>query len=344
MNSPGSTVADLGERALIERIRTRARTAPAWVAIGIGDDAAVLEPPRNALDVLTMDALVEGIHFDRAIASAADVGFKALAVNVSDLAAMGAVPRAALLSLVLPPEMAVADIDALLDGFLGAAEQFRVALVGGNVSRSPGPMMVDVTVTGSVHRRRVLRRNAARAGDDIYVSGAVGTAAAGLAWLRENARADVSTPVRLPEAGLFPPALRYLRPEPRLRLGRLLGRNGAASACVDLSDGLADALRQIGSASGVGVAIDADAVPIDPAVREWLEHRGADALRAALSGGEDYELLWTVPKKARGRFRHVARLTGGLPLTRIGVATSGPALVVQRAGRDEPLPEGFVHF
>jgi thiamine-monophosphate kinase len=336
LSSRDSTVADLGERALIERIRTRVPPAPPWVTIGIGDDAAVVEPERNELDVLTTDALVEGIHFDRAFVGAADIGFKALAVNVSDLAAMGATPRAALLSLVLPPDTAAADVDALVDGLLAAADQFRVALVGGNVARSPGPLVVDVTATGTVHRRRVLRRDAAKPGDEIYVSGTLGAAAAGLGWLRAVGVGQGFNPASF--------AARYLRPEPRLRLGTLLGRNRAAAACVDLSDGLGDAVRQIAEASGVGVIVDGNAIPVDSGAREWFEGRGVDPLQAALAGGEDYELLWTVPKRSRGRFRSISRLVRGLRLTRIGVATVDREIVVRGAGGDRPLPEGFAHF
>ncbi len=174
------SVAGLGEHALLARLRARVPPAPAWVALGIGDDAAVLEPARNELDVVTTDTLVEGVHFDPRFTTFADVGHKALAVNLSDLAAMGASPRAALLSLALPGGLAVDDFDALVDGFLAAAAASGVSLVGGNLARSPGPLVVDVTALGSVRRRRVLGRSGARPGDELYVSGAIGAAAAAL--------------------------------------------------------------------------------------------------------------------------------------------------------------------
>ena len=161
------TVADLGERALIERIRARIPAAPPFVIVGIGDDAAVVEPERNALEVMTTDSQVEGVHFDHAFVGAADIGHKALAVNLSDLAAMGAAPRVALLSLVLPPALPVASVDALLDGMPALAARARISIVGGNIARSPGPLIVDVTATGSVHRRGILTRAGARAGDDL---------------------------------------------------------------------------------------------------------------------------------------------------------------------------------
>jgi len=179
--SPGSPsgpdsplVSDVGERGLIDRIRRRLPPPPSDVIVGIGDDAAVAVPERGALQVFTTDALVEGIHFDRRFSSIADIGYKALAVNVSDVAAMGGVTRLALLSLVLPEQTTVVDVDRLLDGLLEMAGSARVALVGGNITRSPGPLMIDVTAIGSVRRRKILTRGGGRAGDVLYLTGTIG--------------------------------------------------------------------------------------------------------------------------------------------------------------------------
>jgi thiamine-monophosphate kinase len=334
-----ATVADLGERGVIAAIRARLPPAPAWLTVGIGDDAAVAEPARGELDVLTTDSLVEGIHFDCRFSSPFDIGWKALAVNVSDVAAMGGVPRAALLSLALPPDLPAADLEALADGFAALARDARVALAGGNVTRSPGPLVVDVTLTGAVRRRRVLRRSGARPGDAIYVTGGVGAGVAGLDYLRARAAEDLS-----PDGELEACAARYRRPEPRLRIGMLLGRSRAASACMDLSDGLADAVTQVAGASGVGARIDAAAVPLAPGAGRWFEARGRDPVAAAVAGGDDYELLFTVPRKARGRLRLVARQTRGVALTHIGEITADRAIVLVRNGAPEALPAGFVHF
>src|SRR5262245_36223871 len=152
-----------GERELIDAIRRRVAPAPSWLAVGIGDDAAVARPARGALEILTTDALVESIHFDRALSSPADIGWKALAVNLSDVAAMGGTPRLALLSLGLPAAITAADVDELLDGFFALASDARVALAGGNITRSPGPLIVDVTVTGYARPRQVLTRGGGRA-------------------------------------------------------------------------------------------------------------------------------------------------------------------------------------
>jgi thiamine-monophosphate kinase len=323
------------ERGLIAEIRARVPPPPPWVTVGIGDDAAVVEPERGALDVLTTDAIIEDVHFDRRLSSPGDIGWKALAVNLSDIAAMGATPRLALLSLGLPASIDAAAVHALLDGFLALANEARVALVGGNISRSPGPLIVDVTVTGFARRRNLLTRAGGRAGDDLYVTGDVGAAAAGLrAW--QSSVTDVP--------GIDACIARHRRPQPRVRIGALLGRNRAASACMDLSDGLAGAVRQVADASGTGALIHADALPIPAAARSWFARDGRDPVTAAIAGGDDYELLFSVPRRARGRLTTVMRQARGVSITRIGALTAGPTLAVRRDGREEPLPAGFVHF
>jgi thiamine-monophosphate kinase len=332
------TVGQAGEHRVIDLVRSRLSVPPAFVVHGIGDDAAVLEPPRNELEVLTTDALVEGVHFDRRFVEPSAIGYRALAVNLSDLAAMGAGPRAALLSLALPPDLPWDDLVALVDGLIEGAARYRVALVGGNVTRSPGPLMVDVTLTGSAKRRKVLTRGGGRAGDALFVTGRLGAAAAGLAWLQAHGAALTAVP-----AAVEPGVARYLRPEPRLRFGVIVGRSRAASACIDLSDGLADAVRQMAEACGTGAAIDETKVPVAEAAAAQFAGEPDGPLRAALSGGEDYELLCAVPKRARRRFEAAARLSR-LPVTEVGELTPERALVLRRGDRVEPLPAGFEHF
>jgi thiamine-monophosphate kinase len=346
LNSRGS--AGPGERALIDHIRRRLPQPPEGLLIGPGDDAAVVTPTRGALQVLTTDALVEGIHFDRRFSSLSDIGYKALAVNVSDIAAMGATPEFALLSLILPDGISLSDLDGLLDGLLEMASTSRTTLAGGNISRSPGPLIVDITATGSVRPRRILTRSGGRPGDAIYVTGAIGGAAAGLNFLslRPGEGHDIPTdPAALEALGLSALIRRHQRPEPRTRIGMLLGRNRAASACMDLSDGLADGVRQIAQASGTGATIDAAALPVDPVAAAWFEStERTDPILAAVSGGDDYELLFTVPRKVRGRLRAVQSLAQGVPITRIGELTSEGTVRLLRDGRSIPMPEGFTHF
>jgi thiamine-monophosphate kinase len=254
---------------------------------------------------------------------------------------MGAAPRLALLSLMLPPALPFADVDGLLDGLLEIAASTGVALAGGNITRSPGPLVVDVTVVGSVRPRRILTRSGGHAGDGLYVSGAIGAASAGLGWLREHGVLGSELPED-PEMEAC--VVRHRRPEPRARLGALLGRTRAASACMDLSDGLADAVRQVAESSGVGARIAANALPIHPGAARWFRGRGDDAVQASLCGGDDYELLFALSSRARGRLRLVERQARGLQLTRIGELTRDRALVVERDGAAEPVPAGFVHF
>jgi thiamine-monophosphate kinase len=316
-------------------IRERAPHAPAWVSVGLGDDAAVVEPLRNALEVLTTDALVEGVHFDRAFTPPAAIGHRALAVNLSDLAAMGAEPRSALLSLVLPPAFLLADFLALIDGFNALAAAHRTVLVGGNITRSPGPLIVDVTAVGSVRRRRVLTRGGAKPGDEVWVSGDVGSAAAGLESLAAGLAGD---------PGMAACQAAFLTPQPRARLGMLLGRNRAASSCVDLSDGLADGLRQLAAASGAGCEIDAGALPVAPAAAAWFSARGRDPVAAAVAGGDDYELLFTVGPRGRRRFATVRRQAGEVRLTRIGTISRRSGVTMVRDGAEVAVPSGFEHF
>jgi len=335
--SAGRRVSDVGEQALIERLRERLPPPAPWVTVGPGDDAAVIEPARNRLEVLSCDALVEGVHFDRSFVPPAAIGHRALAVNLSDLAAMGAEPRGALLSLMLPPAMTLAEFDGLVDGFLALARRCHVVLLGGNLSRSPGPLIVDVTVVGAVGRRQVLRRAGARPGDEIWVSGVIGSAAAGLQSLQGGEETGR-------DEGLGACQARYRFPEPRIRLGLVLGRTHAATACMDLSDGLADAVTQVARASGVGMSLDAAAVPVAVAARDWFIRAGADPIEAALAGGDDYELLFTVRPRFRGRLSAARRQAGDVQLTRIGAVTAGRAVVLRRGAIDTPLPGGFAHF
>jgi thiamine-monophosphate kinase len=329
------SVGDLSERELIARIERRLPPPPGWMTIGIGDDAAVVEPERNRLDVLSVDALVEGAHFDRAFTPADAIGHRALAVNLSDLAAMGAAPRLCLLSLVLPAGWPVVDFEAMIDGLLALAARHRVHVAGGNLARSPGPLVIDITVSGTIKRRQIATRSGARPGDELYVTGSIGGAAAGLDMLKASGVAADDRCVA-----------RYLYPEPRVRIGQLVARNRAASACVDLSDGLADGVHRIAEASGVGAIVEADALPVEPAAREWFSRHSGDAAIRALTGGDDYELLLAVGPRARRRLAHVMR-HAGTPLTRVGVCTADRAVLLRPGSaeeRDRRLPGGYGHF
>lgn len=283
-----------GEFDLIARIRARVATR-ADVVLGIGDDAALLTPPPGRQLVVTADTLNDGVHFPRGT-SPADVGWKALAVNLSDLASMGAEPAWCTLSLSLP-QSDPAWIEGFLDGFLDMAGQHCIALVGGDTTR--GPLSIAVTAMGLVEPGRALRRDGARVGDEVWVTGTLGDAAGGLALLDRE-------PV---------PALRARldRPTPRVAAGRALA--GIATACVDVSDGLLADLGHVCARSHVAARIDVDALPASAALREAFGEADRIALQA--SGGDDYELCFTAPADAGADIGAVSAQLG-LRITRIG--------------------------
>jgi thiamine-monophosphate kinase len=349
-----TVVADLSERELIGRITQQLPPSPSWLLVGIGDDAAVVEPERNRVEVVSVDCVVDGVHFDRAFVPPKAIGHRALAVNLSDLAAMGAAPRFAVVSMALPAALPLEDFDAIADGFTSLATLHRMHIVGGNLTRTPGPLTIDITVVGTVKRRQALTRGGAHVGDELYVTGSVGSAAAGLHQLRAIQRSD-----QQPATSNPPPlaaiagelrrdfAAAYLFPSPRVRAGLVLSRNKVASACMDLSDGLADAVQQVADASGVGATIDAAALPIDPDARAWFAACGRDPIDEAMAGGDDYELLIAVRPKLRRRLAAVAR-HASVPLTRIGACTADRQVVLARttdgAVATTPLPAGYSHF
>jgi thiamine-monophosphate kinase len=353
-------ISDCSERELVARIQRHLAPPPDWLLVGIGDDAAVVEPERNRVEVLTVDAIVEGVHFDRAFVPPDAIGHRALAVNLSDLAAMGAAPRLALLSMVLPPDLPLDDFDGIAAGFARLATRYGVHVAGGNLTRSPGPLVIDVTLAGTVKRRQALTRAGALPGDDLYLSGPIGSAAAGLVLLQEEHRRQsaVSSHAAASGGGLKTADFElktddsrltaaYLRPEPRVRLGMLLSRNRATSACMDLSDGLADAVHRIAEASGVGATIDADALPIEAGARACFDARGLDAITTSITAGDDYELLLAVRPRAHRRLSAAAHLAGAV-LTKIGRCQREPDVILQRsagAAVDRaPLPQGYSHF
>lgn len=335
---PDQTVSDVGERALIKRIQKRVDHSFPSVILGIGDDAAVIEPKRGTVSVITTDTLVEGVHFDRSWTPMNAIGHKALAVSLSDLAAMGATPSHVLLSLALPDTTLLKEVDDIVDGLLSLAARYKTALVGGNITGSKEDLHIEVTAVGNVKRRRILRRTGAQPGDNLYVTGEVGSAAAGLASLRTPQTGDSSG------AGIRDCQHRYLCPEPRVRLGNQLGKNRAARSCIDLSDGLADAVRQLTEAEYLGAQIHGESIPLSSGARRWFESCGLDPVIAAITGGEDYELLFTAPPNMQRRVEVARKLSGKLPVTCIGTITKSPSSVLIRNGKEKALPGGYQHL
>ena len=259
---------------LIARIRARAASR-ADVVLGIGDDAALLQPPAGTLLVVAMDTLNSGVHFPPETAPA-DIGWKALAVNLSDLAAMGARPAWCTLSLSLPDADA-GFVDGFLDGFLALAAEHEIALVGGDTTR--GPLSVCMAIHGFIEPGTALRRDGARVGDEVWISGTPGDAAGALVQWKSGGPIDPALRARLD------------RPTPRVSLGRAL--RGIATSCIDISDGLLADLGHVCKASAVGVRVDVDALPASQALRNCFDADACRRLQA--TGGDDYELCFTAP-------------------------------------------------
>ena len=300
----------IAEFDLVARIRARAG-ARGDVVLGIGDDAALLLPPAGMQLAAAMDTLNAGVHFPLETAPA-DIGWKALAVNLSDLAAMGALPAWCTLSLSLPDADAMF-VDGFLDGFLALAQQHEVMLVGGDTTR--GPLSVCVTAHGFVEPGTALRRDGARVGDDIWASGTLGDAAAALAQWKSGVDHDAFLRRRLD------------RPTPRVALGRAL--RGIATSCIDVSDGLLADLGHVCEASCVGAQVDVDALPASEALRISFDAERCRLLRA--TGGDDYELCFTAPADARDGVPHAAA-AAGVRLSRIGRVIEGPGVTARMAG------------
>ena len=270
---------------LINALSREFGPAPAGVILSIGDDCAAIEIPGPDYLLWTVDTLVEGVHFDLAYTTLAQLGWKSLTVNLSDIAAMGGDPGSALLSLGWPPDRDRREALAFAAGLAQAAREYGVAVIGGDTVASPGGLIVTVTLTGRVPAHQMLRRAGAGIGDLIFVTGPLGEAAAGLKILRQGLELPQELKEALTEA--------QLRPRPQLRAGRLLAQEGLATAVIDTSDGIATDLYHICRASGVGARIPAAGVPVSPRVEAAAPYLGCNPLDLALFGGEDYLLLFT---------------------------------------------------
>ena len=296
------------------------------VILGVGDDAALLDPVDERELVMCMDTLVDGVHFPIGT-DAADIAWKAVAVNLSDLAAMGAEPAWLSLALTMPQS----DRDWLRrfgDGLRAACDEFDVALVGGDTTR--GPLTITVHATGHVESGTAMRRDAARVGDHLCVSGDLGAAACALHQM-QTGQVDAGCSARLN------------RPQPRVGLGRDL--RGVSGCAIDVSDGLLADLGHVLDASGVGVTVDLGSVPVSSAVTDAVE--ADDALRLAMTGGDDYELLFTIAPAHASELEHIAR-RHDLPVSHIGVITETRGIDLQ--GSDAQLAAiteattGYRHF
>jgi thiamine-monophosphate kinase len=326
-----------GERGLIAELSQIFGRPPDQVVCGIGDDTAVIRPGSGYDLLWTIDALVEGVHFDLTYTPLGLLGRKALAVNLSDIAAMGGEPQYVLLALGWPPERNLAGALELAQGMQSMAQEYGVALIGGDTVSSPGCLTMSLTVMGQVKPDELLRRDQARVGDLIHVTGPLGQATAGLEMVRLGLNLPNDSNLSLIKA-LFDP-------QPQVAAGRVLARHQLATAVIDLSDGVASDLDQISVLSQVGAVVESDRVPIPAGVREVAALLGRDPLDLALRGGEDYHLLFTTsPDKELDmqEYFHQANLPAPLCIGTI-VPGSGVRLRLLRE-EVEISGAGFDHF
>ncbi len=310
---------------------------PLQTHLSIGDDAAAIMLPDGSIQLITTDVLMEDIHFRLKWNDLPALGWKALAQNLSDIAAMGGTPTHAVIAIALPPCWTADEATALYQGLAELAALSGTDIIGGDTIRSIGPLTITLTVLGRVSANELLTRSGAQPADAIFITGSLGRAAAGLHLLD----ADSSIPVHLLTA-----VQAQLRPQPRLQAGRALAASGNVTAMMDLSDGVATDLHRLCRMSQVGAVIEQTALPVDPVVCHaciWLNELGetCDPQQLALIGGEDFELLFTAPPHHEEELR--TRLYP-LPITRIGYITAATDLLLQQPDGQIPLPWGFTHF
>jgi thiamine-monophosphate kinase len=334
------------ESEIISKIRRRARKTDN-VVIGIGDDAAVVRASSGKDLIACCDLLVEGVHFRREWAPPTLIGRKALAVTLSDVAAMGALARFAMISVALPHDCSSEFVDELFEGIFELANSCGVGIIGGDTSSSPDSLFIDTIVIGECERGRAVTRSGAQIGDAIYVTGELGASALGLTLLEQGVRlgdcepnASGKTAEKMSREAL----MKHLAPVPRLETGRALGERGLASAMIDVSDGLSTDLSHILDESGVGAVIHAGAIPVALCV-ESLAAGSPEigALQLALHGGEEYELLFTSRPDCQAQLDELSRELS-FRVFRIGEIVTGNGLQLERNGGLEPIrPAGYDH-
>lgn len=330
---------EIGEFGLIDRLTQRLQPPDTSVIVGIGDDAAVTAYAPGHHVVTTTDMLVEGVHFRTDTIDDRSLGYKSLAVSISDIAAMGGRPRHAVISLALPVAIDVERLEALYEGVRDVCVAFDTHVIGGDVVKTGGPFVISVTLLGEVETGRALLRSTARPGDLVFVTGTVGGSAAGLDYIEHGNGLDVS----LDTADHL---LRcHQRPEPQVRAGRSLLASGGCTSANDVSDGLASELNEIAKMSGVRLVVQAGQIPMHEAAVSYAKQRGRDPLDWALFGGEDYQLVGTLDPAKAGDVQNLFAKEG-LPLTIIGrvVEGCGVTLAAPDGGEREISPKGYNHF
>ena len=334
-------VGDIGEFGLIRRIGSLLDAEglrSGRVTTGIGDDAASFLPRAGYELLVTCDAVVEGRHYLPASTGSFDIGRRAMTSNISDIGAMGGDVLYALVSLGLPADTPVRDVEALYRGFLYELNPFGASIIGGNLTRSANGMFIDITLIGEVEQGKAVRRSGARPGDAVLVTGFPGRAAAGLQLLLRGPH----------DAGFadHPLVRAYTTPSHRARLGRTFAATGYVTAMTDTSDGFSGDLGHVCEASGVGAEVVREEIPVDGAIREAARVLGRDPYALVLGESDDYELVLTCDPRHAAFLQSVAAECGAVPLTRVGRITAGEGTVMLLPdGRKVPLDAAaFDHF
>jgi thiamine-monophosphate kinase len=333
------TVGQIGERGLIERLRSICEevTSPETI-VGIGDDTAVLRLDDERALLATSDIQVEGVHFRRELITLYQLGRRVIAVNLSDIASMGGSAHHGLVSLVLPSDTTAEEFDAIFEGARDQAMDFGASIVGGNLAAGDDKLIIDVFMLGKVRLEHLMTRAGAGPGDGVYVTGTIGSSSAGLEVLARHGPACPDDVAALAAA--------HLQPRPRVTEGAAIAESGAATAMIDISDGLAADLKQVCEQSRVGCEIHRGDIPLAPSIERVSSFSGKEPWRYALHGGEDYELLFTVRPDADETIRRIADDLR-TPMTRIGtvVARDAGLSLVEPDGRRGPLEaRGWDHF
>ncbi|HEX3253218.1 MAG TPA: thiamine-phosphate kinase [Pyrinomonadaceae bacterium] len=327
--------------SLRQRVTASALKSESLIA-GIGDDAAVFRSSSGKENVITADLLVEDIDFRRTTTPPFLLGHKALAVSLSDIAAMGARPLWSLISIGVPADVWQTEfVDHFYGGLLELANHYGVQLIGGDTSRTNENIVIDSVVAGECAAGTAVMRSGAKPGDQIFVTGSLGAAAAGLRLIERGAHLAEQNLADEDSQKLDHVLIRQLRPEPRVGWGIVLGEERLATAMIDLSDGLSSDLNRLCEASGVGALIDSSLLPIDSRVVELCGRRALDPLQLALHGGEDFELLFTVKPADATR---LPRRVDGVEINHIGEITTGGVKILEGARVWELKPGGWIHF
>jgi len=299
------TLQTIGEFGLIRELQKHCQTLHSDVIQGIGDDAALLRTSHKEALIASTDLAIEGVHFDLAFESFKDVGHRLAVANISDIAAMGGTPKYLLLALAIPPSYAVSDLRALYQGFKKPCQAHDISLVGGDTSSSKSGLFLCFTILGHVPPKQALTRQSAKVGDKVYVTGTLGDSKAGLQILQRQAKQQTSHADQPYERFL---KKRHLRPTPRLAIGQHLSKDRLAHAAIDVSDGLSGDILHLCQASQVGVELWASHLPISRQCQTYTANHCPNPIDFALAGGEDYELLFTIPSRNQGKVSDLSRV------------------------------------